>query len=178
MLLCTLFCAAIYGWTPVVAQTPKQPQIVHAQTQDGIRVQIEKISLERVFNEPGWLQRYAGEQWKEKLSSTDLDGLLPIRVVTVFVSVSGKAVGYGPAKLEFPNYAPKNRVMGTVISGAPMWKTQVPSVAVDPGATGMQVWHLVGHDARIRDLLPLSLEVQITTEAGNQLTFVFEEIEF
>ena len=177
-----IICIALFGVFHVpsllIAKAPPNPRLVHAQTQGGISVQIEKITIERVFNEAAWLQRHGGANWKQKLSDAEVRRLLPAKAVTFFVSVTGKAKGFGPTKVDFPNHQTTNSIMGLKVSGPPNWQPRLPTLSVDLKATGMELWHVVDAETQIKDLFPATMEVQVTAESGQKLTFVFEKIEF
>jgi hypothetical protein len=176
-------------WLPVIATcallshvaTAAEPRAQYEQTQNGVTVRIEKISFERILNEPAWLRQLGGADWQQKFSAEELSALLPGKVVTFSVSITSnaKVIGHGVKGLEFAkDLNQKYTRGGSRAFGSPHWKPRIDPLPVDPNATGFETWRVVGPKAQIQDLFPAKLIVEATTEGRRNSTFVFEQIEF
>ena len=175
-------CAALAGilsaCAALDAQEPPEPRSFHSQTQHGITVRIEKITVERIFNEPAWLEAIRKES---KLGDTDvaefLRQSLPPKQLTCFVSVVGDTKTLGPTEITFADNKTLKGSSARFFS-PPKWQPRLPGLALDPTASGIEAQFLLSGETRISEIFPAQIQVQVTTASGKELTFAFEDVEF
>jgi hypothetical protein len=174
-----LLVAAICALLSRVA-TAAEPRVQLEQTQNGVTVRIEKITVERVLNEPAWLRRIGGADWQQKFSDEQLTALLPGKCVTLSISFSSdkKIINQAITALEFSMSDQKHSFRGTTAFDQRSWKARLDPLPVDPKAIGLEVWKVVPPQARIQDMFPARLVVETTTEDRRESRFVFDHIEF
>ena len=160
-----------------IAQDSSQARATRSQTQKGVTIQLEKITVERIVNSPALIE---AEKKQSKLRKEDVEVLrqhLPARLVSFFFSVQGETKKLGPTKTDFAN---EGKVFSSVsrFFSPPKWQAQLPKLVVDPKASGIEVRYLLKGSTRISDVFPAEVEVQVTTTDGNTLTFKFDRVEF
>ena len=174
----SLTAAAIFhAYSPLQAQEPPEPRNHHCQTQDGITVRIEKVSVARIYNEPAWIEARREESNIEDHDADFLRRNLPLKEVTLFVSVVGDTKMLGPIKVTFADNQTSRR-SGTSLFSPPKWRTRLPQLAVDPRASGIETHLSVNGETQTSDLFPAQVQVQVTTARGKESTFLFRNVEF
>ena len=161
----------------LAAQQPPEPRTFHCQTQDGITVRIEKITVERIFNEPAWIEAREKESKTEAHVTAPLRRSLPPKEVVLFVSVVGDTKMLGPTKVTFADNQTSARSRTRFFS-PPKWQPRLPLLAVEPEASGIETHLSVSGETQTSDLFPVQVQVQVTTVRGQELTFVFRNVEF
>lgn len=161
----------------VSAQESPKAENLHRSTQDGITVQLEKVTVERILNPSAWLKAKEEESRDGKEIAEQLRKQLPARLVLLSVSVIGETKGLGPTKIDFVD---GKRTVSSVdrFFSPPKWQPRLPGLVVDPKANGIETQLLLSGDAQLSEIFPTNVEVQVTTATGKKLTFVFENVEF
>jgi hypothetical protein len=174
----SLTAAAVFqAYSPLQAQEPPEPRNHHSQTQDGITVRIETVSVARIYNEPAWIEaKKAESKYKERVADVLRRGLPP-KEVTWFVSVVGDTKVLGPTKVTFADNQVSVRSLSAFFS-PPKWQPRLPLLAVDPKASGIETHLSVSGETQTSDLFPAQIQVQVTTVRDKELTFVFQNVEF
>jgi len=174
----SLLAGMLFACAILEAQEPLEPRSFHSQTQDGITVRIEKVTVERIFNEPAWI-----EAMRKERNIADGDGAelvrqcLPLKQFTCFVSVTGATKTLGPTKISFAdNQVPK--ISSARFFSPPKWQSRLPDLAVAPKASGIKTQILLAGETRISELLPAQIEVQVTAANGKTSTFAFRNVDF
>jgi hypothetical protein len=167
----------IYACATLAAQQPPEPRTFHCQTQDGITVRIEKVSVARIYNEPAWLEAKRKEAKIEDRRADFLRQNLPPKEVRLFVSVVGDTKELGPTKVTFADNQTSARSRTRFFS-PPKWQPRLPLLAVEPEASGIETHLSVSGETQTSDLFPAQIQVQVTTVRGQELTFVFRNVEF
>lgn len=157
-------------------ESPKAGNL-HRSTQDGITVQLEKVTVERILNSSAWLKAKEEESKDGKEIAEQLRKQLPARLVTFSVSVVGETKGLGPTKIDFVD---GKRTVSSVdrFFSPPKWQPRLPGLLVDPKANGIETQLLLSGDAKLSEIFPTKVKVQVTTTTGKKLTFVFENVGF
>ena len=141
-------------------------------------MRIEKITVERIFNEPAWLEATRKES---KLADTGvaefLRQSLPPKQFTCFVSVVGDTKTLGPTEITFADKRTSKWSSARFFS-PPKWQPRLPGLALDPTASGMEAQLLLSGETRISELFPAQIQVQVTIASGKTLTFAFKDVEF
>ncbi len=156
------------------ADSQRSARSLYEESREGITVRLEKVTLERILDEPAWFRERHGPDWKETLSDGEIGIKLPVRLVCFLVSVLGDADKYGPVNVTFADY--QSNIGGLAAFSPPMWQSHITSVKVDPGATGLEKWYHVRDKTTLDDLFPATVEVHVTTKSGKKLTFVFRNV--
>jgi hypothetical protein len=177
-LFLSLSVAGIFhAYTTLDAQQRPEPRTLHSQTQDGIAVRIEKVTVQRIFNEPAWIEAREKESKTEAHVTAPLRRSLPPKEAVLFVSVVGDTKMLGPTKVTFADNQTSER-SGTRFFSPPKWQPRLPQLAVDPEASGIETRLSVSGKKQTSDLFPAQIQVQVTTVRGQELTFVFRNVEF
>jgi hypothetical protein len=161
----------------VSAQEYLKAENLHCSTQDGITVQLEKVTVERILNPSAWLKAKEEESRDGKEIAEQLRKQLPARLVTFSVSVVGETKGLGPTGIDFVD---GKRTVSSVdrFFSPPKWQPRLPGLVVDPKANGIETQLLLSGDAQLSEIFPTKVKVQVTMATGKKLTFVFENVEF
>ena len=159
------------------AQGSPTPRAAHSQTQDGITVQLEKVTVERIVNTSAWLKATENESKSGKLTTELLKKHLPGRLVTLSVSVMGPVKQWKISKIDFVDG--KRTVTAAYNYFSPAkWQRHLANLAVAPTAYGVESQHLLNGKTQLADVFPAKMEVKVTTVQGKELTFVIRDIEF
>lgn len=162
------------------AEEPRQPR-THAKTRQGVTVTIEKVVLERILNEPAWIE--AGVAGQEDPDHNDLRRkayrqALPVKQLTCFISVAGETKVHGPVKVDLAEDQALPIASGAAFFSPPKWQPQVPNLIVDPEAGGIRAWLNLGAKVPLAKIFPVRIEVKVTSADGEVLTFEFENVKF
>ncbi len=178
MIGCVTLIGTFLTGATLDAQESQDRRQVHSQTQQGITVRLEKVTLERIFNASAWIK---AEQEKpnagKQAFKSFLEQSLPAKFCTFYVSVVGETKTLGPTKIKFTGEV---ETVASVLRffSPPKWQPRLPKLAVDPTASGIESQHLLDGNTQISDVFPSQIEVQVTDANGKELTFVFENVEF
>jgi hypothetical protein len=142
------------------------------QTRDGVTVRIEKITLERVLNGPGWLRKQYDFDW-QKYVPKDFQSD-SFRVVQVFMSVSGAAEGGASSSFELGKGV--SRIDGIAEFAPSMWRRRLPDVEVDHAALGLIYWAVIEGDKSLEAIFPVKAKLKVTTEGDKKVEFTFTDI--
>jgi hypothetical protein len=140
-------------------------------------VRIEKVSVERIFNEPAWLEANKEELQLKSGDVAFLPRVLPVKQVTWSVSVIGDTTNLGPIKVRFADKQISNRSSTRFFSPS-KWQSRLPQLVVDPQASGIETQLSVNAETRISDLFPAAIQIQATTTDGRELMFEFKNVRF
>ena len=159
------------------AQVTQTPANAFSATQDGITVQLEKVTVDRILNSRAWLKAKANASKQGKAIAEQLQEHLPARLVTFSVSVVGETKKMGVQKVEFAvdrrGVSSENRFFSPR-----KWRPRLPDIEVDPQAGGIESQHLITGTTQLSEIFPARIEVQVTTPDDKVLKFSFENIEF
>ncbi len=149
------------------------PRALHEQSQNGVTVRLESVTIERVYNEAAFWEKEIGADWKKNR----IAGARPPKwIVYVFVSVVDCGNNSGPVMVEFTNY--KTNVSGESHFSPPSWQKQFRTIEVDPKARGHMNRYLIYESTKLTDLFPATVTVHTTNKSGDKLEFVFKNVEF
>jgi len=159
------------------AQESRKPNAVHFATQDGITVQLEKVTVDRILNVPAWMKAKENESKNGQEIAKGLRKHLPARLVTFSVSVVGETKKLGVSKIDFVD---GKRTVASVdrFFSPPKWRARLPELVVAPTANGIETQHLLNGNTQLSAIFPAKLEVHVTKVNGKKLTFEFENVEF
>ena len=148
------------------------PLVLHEQTQGGVTVRIEKVAIERVLNEPGWLARHFRAAGQEEQAKAD--GYFPARFVKVYLTVTGN---FGTVKVELAK--PATQLVNGQRRHAPHdWLTNCDTIAVpDDDATGYEVWRHIPAGADWQELFPNTIQVRAVNQNGQPVEFTFDDVQ-
>ena len=159
------------------AQEQRKSETVYSATQDGITVQLEKVTVDRILNTPAWLKAMEKESKHGKEIAKGLREHLPARLVTFSVSVVGETTTLGVSRIGFVDgkttVASSNRFFSP-----PKWQPRFPNLLVDPKANGIETQVLLSGDTEISEIFPTKIEVQVTAANGRKVTFEFDNVQF
>jgi hypothetical protein len=157
--------------------TPREftPTVLEQEV-NGITIQIEKVTVDRVYNEVGYLQR-SDTQWEAPGRSHPSQFWRSFRIVRVFTTYpkgreGTKVVSH---KLTFANGA-TGSAEGVSAYSPPMWQKRNPDIMVDPKALGEEYWIHLDNAQPTETLFPASLTITFTGEDGQVTEFNFDEI--
>lgn len=157
------------------AQESRKSGKAYSATQDGITVQLEKITVDRILNAAAWFK--AVERESKGAIPDELRRHLPARLVTFSVSVVGETKSLGVSKIGFVDgkrtVFSRNRFFSP-----PKWQPRLPNLVVPPSANGIETQHLLSGETQLSEIFPTTLEVKVTTADGKELVFVFEAVAF
>ncbi len=173
---CIALTCLFHSSTNLDAQELPKVRIVHSESQQGITVQLEKVTVTRIHNAPAWLNAVREESKTGKDAIELLRQHLPARVVTFFVSVEGETKSLGPTKFNFTDEGKTVTSVSRFFS-PPKWQARIPELTVDTNAKGIETQFLLSGKTPISDIFPAKIEVQVTKVDGKQLTFVFKNVE-
>jgi len=149
----------------------------HRQESDGIVVQVEKVSVERVLNEPGSLE-YQDPHWRKIDFSHPGGSWRSFRFLRVFISFQGaidKIASTQRRKLEFA-VQPTGRARGVAEFEPPMWQRRLLRTHVDPKALGVEYWVHLGKGDDPWKLFPLVISLEVKLKNGDTLDFTFDNV--
>ncbi len=174
---CIFLIGIFHSCVYLDAQELRKPDTVHSATQDGITVQLEKVTVDRIVNASAWLKAKEKESKRGKEFAEKLRQHLPARLVTFSVSVMGETKKLGVSRIDFVD-GKRTVVSADRFFSPPKWQPRLPELVVDPKATGIESQHLLNGNTQLSAIFPAKLEVQVTKVNGKKLTFVFENVEF
>lgn len=175
--VCIVGCGILNSLDDLDAQERLKSKAAYSSTQEGITVQIEKVTVARILNSAAWLKAKQKESKRGKETTNALREHLPARLVTFSVSVVGETKTLGISKIGFVDgvrtSASRNRFFSP-----PKWQPRLPNLLVDPKANGIETQVLLSADTQISEIFPTRIEVQVTAATGKKLTFEFDSIQF
>ena len=172
LVICLQLIGMFNALAAVNAQERHEPSVAYSQTQGEITVRIEKIVIERIFNEPAWLEG------ADKAVANAIQRRLPAKGVTSFFSVVGDVKTYGPVKISFANQQEVDTFSATRSFSPSKWQTRLPRLKLDPNAAGVESYFLVDAQTKTSDLYPAQIEIEVTTSAGKKVSFRFKDVDF
>lgn len=156
-------------------------QSPHTRVQGDITVQLEKISVERIYNPAAWLKSATNGMKKDRAMEfvKMYESELPLKAISIYLSVTGETKQLGPCRIKFadPDKAKKIYVYSK-FSSPPSWDKRVQMMEVDPKANGIQEYLLIPGDIQVSDLFPLDLEVSVTDLSNKEVKFIYEKVNF
>ncbi len=173
----TLLIGVLHSSNKLDAQETPASNAGHSSTQEGVTVQIEKVTVDRILNTSAWLKAKEEESKRGKEVVESLRQHLPARLVAFSLSVVGETKGLGPTRMDFVDG--KQTLSSTdKFFSSTKWKTHLRDLKIDPNAKGIETRILLDGKTKLSAIFPARLEVQVTKSDGKELTFVFENIEF
>lgn len=167
LLVCATLLASAGGNSD--AQAPVRENDASALTQKagGITVGIEKVGIDRVLNEPAYLDdtvvEYRGSSF---------------RFLRVLVSYKGASVKTERITISCANGAEEHIQAGGTISYAPQpWKTRLMGINVDPEARGFERWMHFDKTVDIQGIFPIEVTIIFKLENDKTETFQFNDLE-
>lgn len=172
LVLCLQTFGLFDSLTAVTAQVRHEPTVVYSQTQGEITVRIEKILIERIYNEPAWLDGV------DKGVADGIQRRLPAKGVTSLFSVIGDVKEYGPVKINFANKQEVDTFSAYRFFSPSKWRPRLPRLKIEPNASGVESYFLVDAHTKTSELFPAQIEIEVTTSAGKKIAFKFKDVDF
>ena len=155
---------------------PEKEATLDEQTEDGVTVRLQKVTVDRIFDVDAFLDRHydpANESnvaVRELAAQSAVDGSL--RLVRLFFSYSGTVAGHD-VTVSFPDFEP-------AVSGefhvASQWKQHFVHLQVEDQASGTEQYFVVPSDVAFDRLFPCNAQMTIEKAGGGKLSFQFSAV--
>ena len=171
--LVAAFAAIRSGPEARANEDPAEAPTGAVQARDGVTVRVEKVSLERILNGPGWLRKVYDPDWQKYVPNGFHSD--SFRVARVFVSVNGGVKA--TTSLDFGKGQPRTTQMsGVAVFDPAVWRRQLPDIEVDEAAKGYIFWAVIEDDAAIDAVFPATVTLEVDTDDGKKAKFVFDDL--
>jgi protein-S-isoprenylcysteine O-methyltransferase Ste14 len=145
----------------------------YEQTRDGVTVRLEKVSVERIYNVRGFLDRHYPPQRADKAAVrpmvNDMASCGSLRLIRFLVTYEGTVKSLG-VSIEHPDF--EQRLGGEVFTSHD-FQQRLPHIALQPDVSGAEIYSLVPEGVVPNQLFPCAVRVMITTRSGSETPFEF-----